>query len=110
MKKQLISLAILSTISMASLAHDYQAGDILVRGGITNITPDSEQHTIYAAGQTVNLGAGAISASVEDNTQLSLNLVYFFNANWAIEVLAATPYSHDITVHTGAGNVNLGEN
>jgi len=94
---------------MASLAQGYQAGDILVRGGFTNITPDSAQHTIYAVGQTVNLGAGAISASVEDNTQLSLNLVYFFDANWAIEVLAATPYSHDITVHTGAGETNLGE-
>jgi outer membrane protein len=108
MKKSLLTIALLSTISTAAFAN--QAGDILVRGGITNVNPDSQQATIYAAGnQTVDLGAGAITASVDDNSQLGLNFVYFYDSNWAIELLAATPFKHDIMVDTGAGVTKLGE-
>lgn len=108
MKKSILAIALLSSLS--SMAFANQAGDILVRGGLTKVNPDSQQSTIYAAGnQTVNLGAGAISASVDDNTQLGLNFVYFYDNNWAVELLAATPFKHDIMVDTGAGVVNLGE-
>lgn len=108
MKKSVLAIALLSSLSTMTFAN--QAGDILVRGGFTSVNPDSQQSTIYAAGnQTVNLGAGAITASVDDNTQLGLNFVYFFDSNWAIELLAATPFKHDIMVNTGNGSVNLGE-
>ena len=108
MKKSIIAIALLSSLSTMAFAN--QAGDILVRGGITSVNPDSQQATIYAAGnQTVNLGAGAISASVDDNAQLGLNFVYFYDSNWAVELLAATPFNHDIMVDTGAGEAKLGE-
>ncbi len=108
MKKSILAIALLTSISTVALAN--QAGDILVRGGITSVNPDSQQATIYAAGnQTVNLGAGAITASVDDNSQLGLNFVYFYDSNWAVELLAATPFKHDIMVDTGAGVAKLGE-
>ncbi|MFT7009398.1 MAG: outer membrane protein [Colwellia sp.] len=108
MKKSLLAIALLSSLSTVALAN--QAGDILIRGGATSVDPDSYESAIYAAGnQTVNLGAGAITASVEDDTQLGLNFVYFYDSNWAVELLAATPFKHDIMVDTGAGVVNLGE-
>ena len=104
----LIATAVLATLSAApALAN--QAGDIVVRAGLTKINPSSEQSTIYALNKTVDLGAGAITASTEDDSQLGLNFVYFVTDNLAIELLAATPFSHDITVNTGAGAVNLGE-
>ena len=111
MKKSILAIALLSTISTAALAN--QAGDILVRGGFTQVNPDSQQSTIYAAGnQTVNLNTEAFTAataSVDDNTQLGLNFVYFYDSNWAVELLAATPFKHDIMVDTGAGSAKLGE-
>ncbi|REL25115.1 outer membrane protein OmpW [Thalassotalea euphylliae] len=109
MKKSIITLAVLSSMTFGALAAGYQAGDIVVRGGATMVDPSSDKATIFAADQTVNLGAGPISASVEDDTQLGLNFVYFLDSNWALELLAATPFKHDITVHTGAGSTNLGE-
>lgn len=108
MKKNVLTLTLLSLLSVSAIATDYKAGDIVIRGGLTNVAPDSGSSTIYAVGQTVNLGAGAITASVEYDTQLGLNFVYFFNENLAIELLAATPFEHDIMVDTGAGTVNLG--
>lgn len=43
--------------------------------------------------------------NVDNNTQLGLNIAYFFTDNWNVEVLAATPFSHDIGI---GGGINLG--
>jgi outer membrane protein len=92
MKKTLLTIALLSTFSTAALAN--QAGDILIRGGATMVSPDSGQATILLSGADSGL-----ALSVGDDTQLGLNFVYFFDSNWAIELLAATPFDHDIELH-----------
>ncbi|GLX86021.1 outer membrane protein W [Thalassotalea loyana] len=110
MKKNLLAVAVLSSLSVSAFAGGYQAGDIVVRGGLVNVQPDSAEHVIYAGGAPVDIGLGNLKASVEDDTQVSLNLVYFIDSNWAVELLAATPFSHDITVNLGDGTkTNLGE-
>jgi len=98
MKKSLLTLALLSTISTAAFAN--QAGDILIRGGATMVNPDSGKAPLLGA-----LSATGGSLSVDDNTQLGLNFVYFFDSNWAIEVLAATPFSHDVTLNDPTAGV-----
>jgi len=92
MKKSLLTIALLSSLSTAAFAN--QAGDILIRGGATSVNPDSNKAAIFLAGDD-----STMSLSVDDNTQLGLNFVYFYDANWAIELLAATPFTHDITIH-----------
>ena len=93
MKKSLLAIALLSSLSTVALAN--QAGDILIRGGATMVTPDSSQSAILLGGSN----ATGASLSVDDNTQLGLNFVYFFDSNWAVELLAATPFTHDVTLH-----------
>ena len=93
MKKSLLAIALLSSLSTVALAN--QAGDILVRGGATMVTPDSGKSAILLGGSADN----GMSLSVDDNTQLGLNFVYFFDSNWAVELLAATPFTHDVTIH-----------
>jgi len=93
MKKSLLTLALLSTLSTAAFAN--QAGDILIRGGATMVDPDSNKAAVLLDGSSAN----AMSLSVDDNTQLGLNFVYFFDSNWAIELLAATPFSHDVIIN-----------
>jgi outer membrane protein len=58
------------------------------------VSPDSGQSTILLSGADSGL-----ALSVGDDTQLGLNFVYFFDSNWAIELLAATPFDHDIELH-----------
>jgi outer membrane protein len=36
-----------------------------------------------------------VNVSVDDNTQLGLNIAYFLTDNLNIEVLAATPFKHE---------------
>lgn len=92
MKKSLLALVLLSSFSTVALAN--QAGDILIRGGLTSVNPDSGKSSVFLAGDD-----STMSLSVDDNTQLGLNFVYFFDSNWAIELLAATPFTHDVTIH-----------
>lgn len=108
MKKTLLAIALLSTVSTTAFAH--QAGDFIIRGGATMVSPDSAKAPIYLAGDS----AAGLSLSVDDNTQLGLNFVYFFDTNWAVELLAATPFTHDITIHDpkaalGVDGVKLAE-
>jgi len=93
MKKSLLAIALLSSISTVAIAN--QAGDILIRGGLTSVNPDSNKAAILLGGSD----ATGASLSVDDNTQLGLNFVYFYDSNWAIELLAATPFTHDVTLN-----------
>jgi len=98
MKKTFLAAALLSAFSSVALAN--QAGDILVRGGVTLVNPDSDKSTVVVPALG---GATPLTISVDDNAQLGLNLVYFFDSNWAVEVLAATPFTHDVTIHDPQG-------
>lgn len=93
MKKSLLAIALLSSLSTMTFAN--QAGDILVRGGYTTVNPDSGKAAILLGGSD----ATGASISVDDNAQLGLNFVYFFDSNWAVELLAATPFTHDVTLN-----------
>lgn len=100
MRKNIITLAVLSTLSLSALASDYKAGDIVVRGGLTMVDPNSDKAGVYVEA----LGGNTpLSISVDDNTQLGLNFVYFYDSNWAVEVLAATPFTHDVTINDPQG-------
>ncbi|TWX71105.1 outer membrane beta-barrel protein [Colwellia demingiae] len=99
MKKTLLTIALLSSLSTAAFAN--QAGDILIRGGATMVSPSSNEATVLLDGS-----ATPLSISVDDNTQFGLNLVYFFDSNWAIELLAATPFTHDVILHDPQGVTN----
>lgn len=93
MKKTLLTMALLSSLSTVALAN--QAGDFLIRGGATSVNPDSDKAAVLLGGSN----ATGASISVDDNTQLGLNFVYFYDSNWAVELLAATPFTHDVTLN-----------
>ena len=91
MKKNILTLVLLSSLSASVFAH--QAGDFLIRGGLTNVNPDNGKSAILLADAD-----STMTLTVDDNTQLGLNFVYFYNNNLAIEVLAATPFTHDVYI------------
>jgi outer membrane protein len=110
MKKKLINIALMAALAAtSSIAMANKAGDMIVRVGAVNVTPNSDKAIIYAANNTIDLGAGALTASVESDTQLGLNFVYFVTDKVAIELLAATPFEHDLKVHSGGTTLNLGK-
>ena len=59
----------------------HQAGDILVRGGLAFVSPQTSSDNV--------LGTGELE--IDSNMQLGLTLSYMLTDNWGVELLAATP-------------------
>lgn len=102
MKKQLLALAITTAI-FSPVALSHQAGDILVRAGATTVSPDESSSNIFAGGDDLGVGL-----TIDNNTQLGLNVAYFFTDHINVELLAATPFTHDVNFSVddplGTGN------
>lgn len=92
MKKVLPLLIAAAFASPAVLAH--QAGDILVRGGLAFVSPQTSSDDV--------LGTGELD--IDSNMQLGLTLSYMLTDNWGVELLAATPFSHSVST-PGLGEV-----
>lgn len=90
----LVSLPIIALMAVSN-APAYEQGDYVFRAGLTMVAPDDSSSNVFVDG--ADLGVGV---SVDDNTQLGLNFAYFLTDRWSLEVLAATPFSHDITLDT----------
>ena len=103
MKKTILSTALVSALALTGVnAFAHEAGDILVRAGFTNVAPDDGSSNILVGGANFELGGNVVGGvNVDSNTQLGLNIAYFLTDNWNIEVLAATPFSHDIEILGG---------
>lgn len=94
MKTLVSALALgVSVAALAAPAMAQSQGDWTFGVGIINVNPKSDNGTL----------AGS-SATIGDNTQLSLTGEYFIRDNLGIEVLAATPFEHDIAL----GGANIG--
>lgn len=95
-----------SALSFQATAH--QKGDFLVRAGLANVDPDASSSRLVLDGTAIT-GSGA---DVADNTQLGLTFTYMLSDSWAVDVLASTPFTHDISADTGAlglGGIDAGE-
>ena len=89
MKKSTLALLLLAGIA----AQPAFAADWFVRGGATLVDPKSDNGQL--AGYDAHIG---------DNTQLGLTFGYHFSPSLAIEVLAATPFTHEVSLD-GLGEV-----
>ncbi len=105
MLKQLNTPAIVlgaSLLAASGVSQAYEAGDILMRVGSASVNPESKS-------DGTNLLPNE-SVSANDNTQLGLSSTYMIDKNWGIEVLAASPFTHDIKAKGGTLNgVSIGE-
>ncbi|NAW69125.1 outer membrane protein OmpW [Vibrio sp. V27_P1S3P104] len=96
MKKTVCGLAVLAAlVSTHVLAH--QQGDILVRAGLAAVVPNDSSDKILGSSDELK---------VNTNTQLGLTLGYMLTDNFSVELLAATPFSHDISTDLlGLGDI-----
>jgi len=88
-----INAAMLLALSLPTAALAHEAGDFILRVGAVTVAPDESSSLI----STVNTGALAgTKVGVGDSTQVGLNFVYMLTDNIGAEVLAATPFEHDL--------------
>ncbi len=93
--------ALAAAMSWASPGLAYEQGDWIIRTGAAMVDPDTESDKIDIAGLATLDGV-----DVDDDTQLGITATYMLTDIWAVELLAATPFEHDISVN-GVG-INAG--
>tara|TARA_R110000868_G_scaffold7132_4_gene39168 strand:- start:25135 stop:25794 length:660 start_codon:yes stop_codon:yes gene_type:complete len=84
-KMKLIKTLLATAIAVSAIpAMAYEAGDIIVKAGLVQVKPkdDPIEGTNY---------------QIEDDTQLGLTLTYMATPQVGVELLAATPFEHEVT-------------
>jgi len=95
MLKSAVAVALAGGL-LAGVAQAYEAGQWLGRVGVYGVFPESDNLSNV-------LGTGA-NIDVDNGYTLGFNFTYMVNPNIGIELLAALPFRHDISL-SGAGTV-----
>lgn len=96
MRKTLFTASVLALALAAPLAQAHQAGDVILRAGAITVDPREDSSDIYVG--ALNTSVPGTKATLDSNTQLGLNFAYMVTDKVGIELLAATPFSHDVGV------------
>ena len=104
MRKTLFTASVLAVALAAPFAQAHQAGDVIVRAGAITVDPREDSGNVKIGG----VAAPGTGATLDSDTQLGLNFAYMLTDNIGIELLAATPFSHDVGTK-GLGGLKLGE-
>ena len=102
MNKSLLSASLFALALAAPLAHAHEAGDILIRAGAITVNPKADSSSVKVDQGPLsgtNLGG---KATMSSDTQLGLNFAYMITNNLGIELLAATPFEHDVKLKNTA--------
>lgn len=97
MNKTTVSTLIAATLLAAGFSASvsaHQAGDIIVRAGAVVVAPNESSDPVATFGEF----------QISNNTQLGLNFGYMLTDNFGVELLAATPFSHDVSL-AGVGKI-----
>lgn len=71
----------------------HEQGDWILRAGVITVDPSVDSDVIDVAGIVTLPGV-----DIDSNTQLGITGVYMIRDRWGIELLAATPFTHDIDI------------
>lgn len=90
MKKSRLSIVIavfaVAVAAASGPAIAQEPGSWLLRGGFHNVEPKSNNSDIV---------------EVDSATSFTFNVTYLFNENWGVELLAAAPFKHNISLVDG---------
>ena len=95
--KTKLAVAIAAAIAAGGTftAQAHEAGDIIIRAGIVNVDPSGNSESIVLPTEPATVLPGGVD--VNDDTQLSIIGTWMVTDYWGLELLAATPFEHDIT-------------
>jgi len=93
MLKSAVAVALAGGL-LAGVAQAYEAGQWLGRVGVYGVFPESDNLTL----------APGVNIDVDNGYSLGFNFTYMINPNIGVELLAALPFKHDISL-TGAGTI-----
>jgi outer membrane protein len=105
MKLKALSYGVLlSLLSTPALANDFS-----LNVGAISVMPDDSSSSLNVVEGEAGLPSNSTGVGVNTNTQLGLTLDYAIDNNWTVELVAATPFSHDITATGALAGLKVGK-
>ncbi|MCL1824594.1 MAG: outer membrane beta-barrel protein [Betaproteobacteria bacterium] len=105
MRKHIIAAAI-AALSLSGVAVAHEAGEVILRVGVAHADPDVSSSKVKLNGRSVS-GTGV---DVGSDTQLGLTTTLMIMPHFGIELLAATPFTHKLTLtQKGYSDFKLGK-
>ncbi|MGF6691274.1 outer membrane protein [Metapseudomonas resinovorans] len=92
MRKLLLTASLLALAIASPLAQAHKAGDVIIRAGAATVDPNEDSSALSIAGGTV----GGTKATLDSDTQLGLTGTYMLTDHVGLELLAATPFQHEV--------------
>lgn len=89
MKKTICTLAVLTALTSAQ-AFAHKQGDFVVRAGLASVVPNDDSGAV--------LDDSSLGLEVDSNTQFAFTLGYMITDHLSVEILGASPFSHDINL------------
>lgn len=111
MNKSLLGASLISLALAAPLACAYEAGDILLRAGAITVNPNTDSSSVKVDQGPLSGADLGGKATLGSDTQLGLNFAYMITNHLGIELLAATPFEHEVKLKgtaLSAANGKLG--
>lgn len=109
MKVLVTALGLATALSLSISATAYDSGAWVVRVGATEVSPDDSSDVVSLNNDGGAFFGASSGVGVDSNTQLGLNIQYMLNEKWGLELLAATPFQHEITGTGSISGVPIGE-
>jgi len=105
MRNVLKSSLVAATLIATPFAQADFLDNLSVNIGVIHANPNSDTSKIKFSADGTDTPYGL---SVGSDTQLGITLDYALNDNWVVELIAATPFSHDISGEEGLEGADLG--
>ena len=98
MHKSLLSASLVALALSAPIANAHEAGEIIVRAGAITVNPKADSSSVKVdRGPAAGTDLGG-KATMSSDTQLGLNFAYMLTNHVGIELLAASPFEHDVKI------------
>jgi len=110
MRKSIFAVSLLAAALVSPLANAYQQGDMILRAGAATVSPNDNSSGLTNS----SLGSLTGDVTVGSDTQLGLTFAFMLQDHLGLELLAATPFTHEVKMKNssdlgGALNGKLGE-
>lgn len=86
----------------AAPAQAYDAGDWIFRAGVGGVEPKSNNLDLSDE-------VDSVKVNVDSAMSMTLTGTYMFTPNWAIDILAAYPFNHDINLEVNGVSAKIAE-
>ena len=98
--KDIVTAALIAAMTSGAMAvQAYEEGDWILRVGAATVSPNEASDKVIIPTEPATVLKGV---DIDSDTQLGLIGAYMITDNFGLELLAATPFEHDISI-SGTG-------